>query len=272
MSITINSNISSLRTGRQLNKRTASINRNFEKLSSGLEITKASDNPAGLAIALDLLSTADTSTVAARNISDGVSVANIAEGGLTSASDITTRLNELAVQSANGTLSAEQRTALNNEFQALTSELDRIAQTTTFNGQQLLSADSSISIQAGTEGGSDSQVAVNLPGVSSTSLGITADISTQSGAQAAIDQTKAATQTLASARGEIGASVNRLSSAFENIKTSEVNQREAASRILDVDVAKETAQLTANKIGQQAAVAVKAQANILPQLALRLLG
>lgn len=272
MSLTINTNISALRTDRQLSQRTSALQNNFQTLSSGRRINNASDDPAGLAIALELLATADTEAVAARNISDGVSIANIADSALGTASDITTRLNELAVQSSNGTLSSDQRAALNNEFQQLTSELNRISQTTEFNGQQLLSSDSSISIQAGTSGGSESQIRVDLPGVSSNSLGITADISTQAGAQEAIEQTKNATQTIAASRGSIGASVSRLETSFQNIVTSEINQRAAASRILDADVAKEAADLVANRIGQEAGLAIKAQANAGPGLALRLLG
>lgn len=272
MPININTNIPSLQVDRQLSSQSRALNRSFEKLATGKDINRASDNPAGLAIALDLLANADTGNVAARNISDGISTASIADGALQSASDITTRLSELATQASNGTLSSEQRSSLNNEFQALTSELDRISQTTEFNGQKLLTGNTSVALQVGTTGSADSQIALSLPGVSTSGLGITRDLSTQANAQAALDQVKTAGQTVASARGEIGSTVSRLSTAFENIKTSELNQRDAASRILDVDVAKESANLVSLQIRQQAAVAVKAQANILPQLALKLLG
>jgi len=272
MPITINSNSPSNFIDRQLNRRTSAVRNSFEKLSSGKEINKASDNPANLAVALELLTNAETSAVAARNISDGVSAASIADGALQSASDINIRLSELATQSANGTLSDTQRTVLNDEFQQLTAELDRIAATTEFNGTQLLATDSSITIQAGVDGSSDSRIDLNLPGVSAASLGLTADISTQAGAQAALTQINAANETLSSARGDIGGAVSRLNTSFENLRTSELNSRAAASRITDLDFAKETANLAVNRIGQQAAVAVRAQANLQPSLALTLLG
>ncbi len=271
MAISINTNISSLRVDRSLSKRQSGVDKSFEKLSSGKDINRASDNPAGLAVASQLLAGADTSAVAARNISDGVSIAAIAEGAVGSASEITTRLAELATQASNGTLSDDQRGALNNEYQALRSELDRISQTTEFNGQKLLSGSSATALQVGTDASAASQISLTLPGVSSDSLGIAPDISNQANARQAIEQAKSAQATLAASRGEIGSTVSRLGTAYENLKSYEVNSREAASRIVDADVAKESSLLIANRIGQQAAVAVKAQANIGPSLALDLL-
>lgn len=273
MALTINTNIPSLGVDSSIRTNSKKLAETFERLSSGKQINKAADNPAGLAVALELLSNANSSSVAARNISDGVSVANIAEGSLSSAGDITVRLSELATQSANGTLSSEQRSALNTEFQALSSELTRISETTEFNGQQLLNQDSTINIQAGISGGTESQIALKLKGVSSTNLGLAAlDISTPEGAKAAIEQTKAAQESIIETRGELGATVNRLGTAFKNLQVSETNLLEAASRIQDADFAKETASLVANRISQETSVAVKLQANFLPQLALRLLG
>lgn len=255
------SNINSSTINRNLNNATSKINRDFETIASGKRINRASDDPAGLAIAEQLLAAAQTNAVAARNISDGVSVANIAEGGLESAGNITSRLSELAQQSANGTLSDSQRAALNNEYQSLQSELDRIAQTTQFNGQQLLSGSSNLGLQAGTDGSVNSQINLSLPGVSSSSLGLSADISTQEGARQALEQSKAATESIAQARGSIGATVSRLDTAYESVKTSEVNQREAESRIRDADYAEATARLVRNRIAQQADVALAAQSN-----------
>lgn len=271
MAFSINDNIPSKQVDRQLHKRQEGLNSSLEKLASGKRINRAADDPAGLAVALDLLAVADTAAVATRNISDGVSAASIADGAIQSASDITVRLSELAQQSANGTLSAEQRTSLNNEYQQLTAELDRISATTEFNGQKLLSQSSTINIQAGTDGSSDSRIAIALPGVSSSSLGLTADISTADGARQAVEQTRSAQQSLAKSRGEIGSGVSRLTEAYENLRSGEVSNREAASRILDADVADESAKSIANQIGLQSGVAIKVQANQLPQLALNLL-
>jgi flagellin len=267
----INDNIPSRKVDRELSKKTNELRKNFESLSSGKRVNSASDDPAGLAVALDLLTDAAVSDVGSRNISDAVSAANIADGSLQSATEITTRLSELATQASNGTLSDSQRGQLNKEYQSLRTELDRISQTTEFNGQKLLNGSTSISVQAGTDSQSTSQLAVNFPGVSSSSLGLSSDISTQAGAKAAIDEAKAASETIASARGTIGADVSRLDTALENIASASINLRDAASQILDADIAETSAKLTANKIGQQAAIAIKAQANIQPENVLKLL-
>jgi len=270
MSIAINNNVSSLNNQRQLNKKTSKLGQNFERLASGKRINRAKDDAAGLAIALQLEESARVSVAATRNISDGVSAATIAEGAMDSASSITIRMSELAQQASNGTLSDDQRAALNNEYQSLQSELDRISTTTEFNGQQLLSGNS-IDIQAGTDGTGNSQINLTTPEVSASGLGLTTDLLTQEGAQQALEQSKDATAELASARSEVGAVVSRLETAYDNLKVSTVNELEAASRIQDADVAKEAAGLTANKIGQQIGVSLAAQANQQPALALKLL-
>lgn len=272
MALSINTNIPSLQADRQLAKKTDALKKNFEKISSGLRINHASDDAAGLSIGTSLLTDARIDDVGTRNISDAVSAADIAEGAIGSATDIVTRLGELSQQAANGTLSATQRSALNNEFQALRTELDRIATTTEFNGQQLLNGNSSVAVQAGDDGSSSSQLSIAFPGVSASALGLASDISTQANAEASLDSAKTAIGSLAQARGGIGASVSRLDTAFENLRSSSTNARDAASQILDEDIASSAANLTANRIQQQAAAAVKAQANIQPQIALKLLG
>ena len=272
MSITINTNISSLQANRELNKQASELTKHFDKLSSGLRIARASDDPAGLAIAMDLLANADTGAVASRNISDGVSLTSIADGALESATDITDRMSELAAQAANGTLSDQQRGALNNEYQQLQSELDRIAGSTEFNGVKLLEENSTVSIQAGTDSSSNSQMMLSLPSVSSSNLGLPTSIATQNSAQQALEGISAARDTLTSARGAIGAVTSRLETAFENVKTQELGQREAASRIRDADVAQESSGLVASRIREQISGAISAQTNQTPSLALQLLG
>ncbi len=267
----VNSNIPSLRANQQLQNKTSDLRKTFTQLSSGLRVNSASDDAAGLAIATSLLANATLDDTGARNISDGISAANIADGALASASDITSRLGELAQQASNGTLSASQRSALNAEFSSLSQELDRIAQTTDFNGTQLLGGGVSIDVQAGTDGSSSSQLSLNFPGVSSSSLGLTADLSSQASAQAALDQARSAADKVAQARGTIGSSVSRLDTAFENIRSASVNSRDAASRILDADFAEVSSRLAANKIGQQSAVAISAQANLQSANVLKLL-
>jgi flagellin len=263
----INNNIPSLKVDRSLSKNAQELKKGFNQLSSGLRINKASDDAAGLAIATELLTNARIDDSGTRNISDAISAANIAEGALQSAADITSRLGELATQASNGTLSASQRTALNSEFQALRQELDRVSQTTEFNGLQLLGGNTKIGVQAG----GSSQLSISFPGVNSAALGIASDLSSQENAQAAVEEARNAVESLAKARGQIGADVARLDTAFENLRSASVNSREAASRILDANLAEVSARLSANKIQQQASVAVKAQANIQPENVLRLI-
>lgn len=271
MSINVGTGVASLRADRSLNKASDLIKKNFDRLASGKRINNAADDPAGLAVALDLLSNADVRSVAARNMGDAVSMATIADGALEQTSDITMRMSELAMQSSNGTLSDTQRKALNDEFQALRGELDRISSTTEFNGQSLLGGDANVDLQVGTDSSAHSRLQMKLPGVSSQSLGLTGDISTRDGALAMLDSSRKASGDVASSRGEIGAVVNRIGVALENSRTNEVGERSAASQIMDADIAQESASLSANNIRQQAAAAVKAQANLQPEIALRLL-
>lgn len=271
MALSVNNNIASLQTDRQLAKKTDELKKNFAKLSSGLRINSASDDAAGLAIATGLLANASINDVGVRNVSDAISAVNIAEGSVSSASDIVARLSELATQASNGTLSSTQRTALNQEFQSLRGELDRISQTTEFNGQQLLNGSTTIDVQAGADSTGNAQLSVSFPGVSASSLGLNTDISTQGNALQALDEAKNAVNSLASARGDIGSSVSRFDVAIENLRSSSTNARDAASQIRDADIADTSAKLTAAKIGQNVAAAVKAQANLDPQIVLRLL-
>lgn len=271
MGITINSNIKSLNAQKSLTKSLKDLNKADERLSSGKRINRGADDAAGLAIAAQLGLIEDLSAVAARNTSDLASALQIADGGLESISGITQRLDELAVQSANGTLSDADRTALAAEFDALVAEVDRLAQTNQFNGQALIAQDSTISGQVGVSGGDT--IDVQLKGVSAASLGLSGlDISTQAGAQAALDQVSQARDTVIENRGVIGASQSRLNSAFETLQEQRVQSAAAKSRIVDADIAQETANRTRANILAQAGTSVLGQANQSPALALSLLG
>ena len=286
MPITINSNISSLKAQRQLALSSDSLGRVFERLSSGQRINRASDDAAGLAIADSLRASQRVATVAIRNANDGISTIAIADGALGQIGNVLSRLAELAEQSANGTYSTSQRSALQNEFVALGSEIERIAVTTTFNGVTLLSGTSQIVLQVGFNSQSTSQV--TLSGVTGTLAGLglaglnlsalTYSINAESvdGAQSAsrfaLDAVNGAIGSLAVLRGNLGAVESRLSVAINNLSVARENFAAAESRIRDVDVASEAAELTRNNILQQAGAAVLAQANQQPQLALSLLG
>lgn len=256
-----------------LNNSTKSLRESNERLSSGKRLNSAKDDAAALAIVAALEEEIRTTRQASRNISDAVSLANIADGGLSQASEITTRLAELATQSANGTLSDDQRVALDQEFQSLSQELDRLAEGTTFNGQQLLSGGGgSFTIQAGNDSSGNSQIAITTPGVSTSSLGLSgASIATAGGAQSALSAAKEATNQISAARGEIGAQVARLEVANNQNQTERVNFERAASELRDADIAAEVANRAASLIRQSAGVATLAQANQSTGTVLRLL-
>ena len=285
MAITIGTNIASLQAQRRLANATEALGSTYERLSSGQRINKASDDAAGLAIADSLRASQRVATVAIRNANDGISVVAIADGALGQIGNVLTRLAELAEQSANGVFSTLQRSALQNEFTALGSEIERIAVTTQFNGVNLLSGSSTIALQVGFNSASTSQITIaNVQGTL-TSLGLagaglsglTYSISGatildgQSASRNALDAVNAAISSLAQTRGTLGAAESRLRVSINNLAVARENFASAESRIRDVDVASEAAELTRLNILQQAGAAVLAQANQQPSLALSLL-
>ena len=211
--------------------------------------------------------------VAARNAQDGISLAQTAEGALNEVSNILGRMRELAMQAANGTLSSEDRTTIDTEFQALDSEIQRISDTTEFNGVSLLQTTGTIAIQVGIDSGATNVININTVATDSGDLGTSAlGTTTSAAANTAITAIDTAIDSVNTARGQLGADQNRLQSALTSILNVRENLSAAESRIRDVDVASETADLTRNSILQQAATSVLAQANVQPQLALSLLG
>ena len=285
MAITIGNNIVSLQAQRRLGQATESLSTTFERLSSGPRINKASDDSAGLAIADSLRANQRIANVAIRNANDGISTIAIADGALGEISNVLQRLGELSEQSANGVFSVQQRSALQNEFGALGSEIERIATTTTFNGVNLLSAGNTITLQVGFDSGSTSQIqianvrgtlaALGLASANSSSMtysvsGTSIDTG-QSASRAALDAINSAISSLAQTRGNLGAAESRLKVAINNLAVAKENFASAESRIRDVDVASEAAELTRLNILQQAGAAVLAQANQQPSLALSLL-
>ncbi len=272
MSLIVNTNMASMVAQKNLSSVTMRLQGNYTRLSSGLRITNASEDAAGLEISERLRSKIRAWGVAGRNAQDGISMTQTAEGALNEVSNMLSRMRELATQSANGTLSDTDRTTLDNEFQELRAEIDRIASTTEFNGIQLLDGSTTTaSIQVGINSGDTIDIA--LQDTTAATLAIDSlDILDVTNASAAIGDVEAAQDTVNEARGFLGSSLNRIQSAFINTQTQRENLSAAESRIRDVDVASETADLTRNSILQQAAVSVLSQANVQPQLALRLLG
>ncbi len=273
MGLRVNTNVASLNAQRNLSVSTNKLNRSLERLSSGLRITRASDDAAGLAISERFRAEIRSLAQAERNANDGVSLLQVAEGALNETSGILIRLRELAVQSANGTLGQGERDALNDEFQAQIAEINRIAAVTEFNGTQMLNTTgTSITFQVGANNTADDQITVTGVDATASGVGVASfDISSLSGAQAALSGLTTAINTVASLRGQFGAAQNRLESAIRSIQISIENTSAAESRIRDVDIASETAELTKNQVLQSAGISVLAQANVSTQAVLQLL-
>lgn len=286
MAINIRTNIPALSAGRNLEQSSNRLNSSYQRLSSGLRINRASDDAAGLAIAENLKANSSTATVAIRNANDGISVITIADQAVNQIGNVLTRLAELAEQSSNGVVDNTQRSALQNEFVALQSEIERIAVTTKFNGLALLDGQKDITFQVGFDGQSTSQltygaVDVRLQGMGLASAGSSSasysiigatEGEAQSAARAALDAIQTALTSVNQKRGTLGALESRLEVTINNLSVARENFKAAESRIRDVDVATEAAELTRLNILQQAGAAVLAQANQSPQLALQLLG
>ncbi len=274
MGLRVNTNIISMNAQRNLARVTDSLASNFRRLSTGMRISSAADDAAGLAISERLRSQVRSFEQAQRNANDGISMVQTAEGALNEVGDILTRLRELAVQASNGTVSGADRDTLQQEFSSLVSEVDRIAQSTQFNGIKLLDGSTgtvSFQVGIGTTAGVDT-LDVDLGSAKATDIGIdTLDIGATGTPSAAITALDTAIDTISGLRGGFGAAQNRLGSTIRNVAVQVENLSAAESRIRDVDVAYDTAQLTRNQILQQASIAMLAQANAVPQAALQLL-
>jgi flagellin len=271
MALRINTNIASLKAQQNLDRVSERLSGNYQRLSSGLRITRAADDAAGLGLSERLRSKILSYGQSGRNTQDGISLVQTAEGALQETGNLLNRIRELAVQAANGTLGATERTTINNEVQALILEVNRIATTTEFNGVRLLDGSSASStIQVGINSGDT--IVVGLQNATTATLGVAAIATlTVAGSNAALTAVDTAIGTVNTARGNLGSSQNRLQSAFNTIQTARENLTASESRIRDVDFAAETADLTRNSILQQAAMSVLQQANTQPQIALSLL-
>ncbi len=274
MGLRVNTNIASLNAQRNLETVTGRLQGNFKRLSTGLRISTAAEDAAGLAISERLRAQIRSLNQAKRNANDGISMVQTGEGALNEVNAILIRLRELSIQSANGTTSADDRDTINHEFLCLIGEIDRIALSTDFNGVNLLDGSAStVTFQVGinTLPGIDTFNVTLSPSLS-TSLGLsTVSVGSSGDTSFAIAQVDAAINTVSGLRGYFGALQNRLNSTISNIGVQAESLSAAESRIRDVDVAHETAELTRNSILQQAAISILAQANQQPSSALALL-
>lgn len=275
MGITINTNTAAMKALTSLDRTSRSLSKTFSALSSGLRISKAADDAAGLGVAENLKAASSSADVAARNINDGISVISVAEGASAQVGDILTRMRELAVQGASDTLDTNSRSYVQNEFSALSSEVDRIAGVTEFNGTALTDGSTaSLNVQVGIHATANDQVAITLGDLTATTLTVdtgSIDMSTASGCSSALDTIDDAIATVSSYRSDYGAVENRLNSALENIQSFSENTKAAESSIRDVDFGAAAADLTKNQMLQQAGMAVLGQAKNINQGALNLL-
>jgi len=275
MAQVINTNVMSLNSQRALGRSQMSMQTSLERLSSGLRINRAKDDAAGLAISERFTSQIRGLDQAIRNANDGVSLLQTAEGALAEIQNSLQRMRELAVQASNGTYNSSDRASLDDEFDALGQEINRISNVTEFNNINLLGSTNSIDLQVGWENGANNVITLNRIDIASTgratASAIAQGITSVTSAGAAMSIVDRALTEISDLRADFGAIQNRLESAVRNMENVIENQSAARSRVLDADFARETANLTRTQILQQAGTAMLAQANAMPQNVLSLL-
>ncbi|MDF3065119.1 MAG: Flagellin protein FlaA [Polyangiaceae bacterium] len=275
MPLVIPTNTSSLDAQKSLARNTASLGKSFARLSSGFRINTAADDAAGLAISESMKAQIRSYTIAERNANEAISMTQTAEAALGSMHDILGRMRELAIQSSNGSMTANDRGYLDTEFTALKDEMARIQGSSKFNGKLLVSTTGeSITFQVGLDNTASDQITLTFGGLSLTTL-LSASTNvagaTSGSALGSIGRIDQAIGIISTERAKYGAAMNRLDVTTSSIQTMRVNLSAANSRIRDVDVAEETSQLARNQVLSQAGVSVLSQANQLPQMAMQLL-
>lgn len=280
MGLFINTNVAAINAQRNLLRTSTELQTSFARLSSGMRINSAKDDAAGLAISEKLRAQIRGLMQSERNAHDGISLVQTAEGALNEMGNALIRMRELAVQASTATLGAEERGYLNNEFRSLMTEIDRIANVTEFNGIHLLNgaASSGISFQVGLNHSVNDRITASIMNVGTANIGSTSgslnvqSISQISLARNALSIIDAAIKDISHVRGGLGAGQNRLQMTVNNLAVYRENLSAANSRIRDVDYAEEMMAMTRNQILMQAGIAVLAQANKLPSMALTLIG
>ncbi|HNJ84416.1 MAG TPA: flagellin [Piscinibacter sp.] len=266
MPMTINTNVSSLNAQRNSTTSAASLSTSLQRLSSGLRVNSAKDDAAGLAIADRMNAQVKGINVAIRNANDGISLAQTAEGALSTVTDVLQRMRELAVQAQNGTNGTTDRANLDTEYQQLSQEITRIAQQTKFNGTAVVGSGAGAQVfQVGANNGD------TLTITTSAVTTVTGGLTTAALASTAVSDIDAALNTITTSRATYGAAMSRFEFAISNLQISGENQSAARGRIMDADFAQETANMSRAQILQQAGTAMVAQANQLPQNVLSLL-
>ena len=275
MSLTVRTNLAAMMGSGQLNSTNNNLSLSLARVSSGLRITKAADDAAGLGVATNLHSQSISTSQAMRNANDGISIIQTAEGAQNEVIDILQRMRELAVQSSSETLEDSERSYIQDEFTSLQSEISRISGVTEFNGIALSDGTTaSIDVQVGIQSDNASRIAVTLGDLQTSTLGFdsTVSLSASGAAQSAIDTLDSALDTVNGYRSDLGAVQNRLDSALNNNQTFLESVEGARSAIQDADYADETAEMTKFQIMQQAGIAALAQAKNMNQSVISLLG
>lgn len=277
MGLRIGTNVAALNAQKNLYMTNINANRSMARLASGMRINQAADDAAGLAISENLKGQIRGIRQANRNANDGISLVQVAEGSLNEVSNMLIRLRELGVQASSDTIGETERKFLDVEYQQLKSEMQRITESTVFNGYELLNGTGGmIDIQVGVNNDPfRDRISFNAGAANATvdALGLTAEsVSTKEGAQLSLDTIDQALTSVNAIRANFGALQNRLQSTSNNLLIADENLSAANSRIRDTDVAAETSEMTRNNILLQAGVSVLGQANQSQQLALKLLG
>jgi flagellin len=277
MGLRIATNIASQTVQKNLKEVSNAGNSELERLSSGKRITKAADDAAGLAISTNLEAQTKGLRQATRNANDGISLVQTAEGGLNETTNILVRLRELTIQAASDTVGDQERGFLDKEYQQLTKEVDRISDSTTFNGTNLLNGKGkgTMDFQVGAFAGEQNKITFDSgeSDSSTSNIGISGtSISAKDDALDAIANVDGAIEKVSGQRANLGSIQSRLQSTVKNLETQTINQDSARSVIQDVDVADSSARLASNQVVKNAAVSTLAQANAIPNSALRLIG
>lgn len=276
--LAIQTNVSSINAQRNLMRTGRDLNQAITRLSSGLKINSSADDAAGIAVSEGLRAQIRGFEQAIENANDGIAILQTTEGSYNSVSDILIRMRELAVQSANDSLTNKERAYLDTEFEDLTDEITRISNVAEYNGVQLLDGTAgdgsgNMVFQVGTRNTLNDQIGITLGSQSAVTLGIDVlDINTLGTAQGAITAIDTALDSLATERATLGSKINELTAAVDNLSLTVENLSTANSQIRDADIARESAAFTKSNVLMQSGVSMLSQANSVPQMALKLLG
>jgi len=274
MALAINNNLMALSAFNNLTKSYNALSKSVNRLSSGLRINGAADDAAGLAVRELMRSDVTVLNQGIRNANDAISMLQTMDGAASVIDEKLIRMKELAEQASTGTYTSAQRTIMNNEFAQMRTEIDRIAQATDFNGVKMLNSSAAVTIHFGT-GNDATEDKYSITGQNMTASGLSIaslSIGSQASAQASLSTVDTAIVTKDTGRAHFGAMMNRLQSTVSNLTIQAENIQAAESQISDVDVASEMTQFINNQIKAQTATAMLAQANMVPQMAMQLLG